>query len=83
VVMPGAEIEVAMERTERWREAFAAASSETLGPLLSCTVSIGVAGHRDTAKATLGRADAALYAAKRAGRNRVHRADEDDPSTAT
>jgi len=72
VVMPGADLAVAVERTERWRAAFAVASDESLGALLRCTVSIGVTEHRGEAvQQTLERADAALYAAKRAGRDRV------------
>ena len=42
--------------------------------LLTQTISIGVAGfpvHADTLETLIERADQALYAAKRAGRNRV------------
>ncbi len=85
VVMPRAEIPGAMKRAEAWRSEFAARVIEgrDRGPVRA-TISIGVARFRDpgeTFSACLGRADEALYAAKRAGRDRVVPADVDPPGT--
>ena len=83
VLMPGATLPAALARAERWRAAFAAEPVVVReGAAVSCTVSIGVALHRgrkETFDACLDRADAALYAAKRAGRNRVERSNGDHP----
>jgi diguanylate cyclase (GGDEF)-like protein len=52
-------------------------------PLDSITLSLGVASfpeHGSTGEAVLLAADAALYAAKRAGRNKVSTADKDEPA---
>lgn len=74
-VLPGVALEVARERAERIREAVAALRLDFHGePLPPLTVSIGVAAfpeHGRTPEALLRAADAAMYAAKRAGRNRV------------
>jgi diguanylate cyclase (GGDEF) domain len=74
LVMPGIEIEDAACVAERIRERFAAtglvaASGETV----RATVSLGVAELRrgESSKSLLDRADAALYEAKRRGKNRV------------
>jgi len=59
---------------ERLREAVAARPFATTAGPLSVTVSVGVAraqGAEEAPEALFSRADAALYAAKRAGRNRV------------
>jgi len=44
-------------------------------PMIRCTVSVGIAdylpGTEGTEETVIGRADQALYAAKRGGRNRV------------
>ncbi|MDP1829061.1 MAG: diguanylate cyclase [Archangium sp.] len=72
-VMPGAALPIALARAEEWRAAVAALQFEE-GPSLRCTVSIGVASFRpghETVEQTLARADAALYEAKRGGRDRV------------
>ena len=75
VVMPGATLDAALLRAEGWRARFAIEPVPVRdGVPVSCTVSIGVALHRsrkETFDACLDRADAALYAAKRAGRNCV------------
>ena len=48
------------------------------------TLSVGVAVHdvRESAEDTLRRADSAVYAAKRAGRDRIHLAEPPRPATA-
>ena len=74
VVLPGAGSPQAAALGERIRAAFAASGLETLAGSLTCTVSIGVAACELPAEgfeALLGQADAALYVAKRDGRNRV------------
>ena len=80
VVMPGATLEAALVRAEAWRESFAREVVPVRpGVEVSCTVSIGVSRHRsrkETFDACLDRADAALYAAKRGGRNRIVSAEE-------
>jgi two-component system cell cycle response regulator len=74
VVLPGADLARAAEAAERIREAVAAEAVTAGGAALSVTVSLGCAtllpDERD-ARALLARADARLYEAKRAGRNRV------------
>jgi two-component system cell cycle response regulator len=75
VVMPGTEQDDALQAAERLRAAVEALPFE-LSPGVSSrlTVSIGVACCQDmpvTPEALLHAADAALYAAKRAGRNRI------------
>ncbi|MCE9578131.1 MAG: diguanylate cyclase [Deltaproteobacteria bacterium] len=74
VVLPGAPLAIARERAEAWRQVFAA-SEHRLGDgtAIRCTVSIGIVEHApgtDIAE-TFRRADAALYDAKHAGRDRV------------
>jgi diguanylate cyclase (GGDEF)-like protein/PAS domain S-box-containing protein len=75
VALPGVTHPAAVERAEQWRTQFGAMAMEAgPGAVVSCTVSIGVAmllAGKETVGAALGRADAALYEAKRAGRNRV------------
>jgi diguanylate cyclase (GGDEF)-like protein/PAS domain S-box-containing protein len=75
VVLPGASLPVALARSEEWRASFAGAMTENAaGSPIRCTVSIGLSllrpGREDFASAYR-RADAALYEAKRTGRNRV------------
>ncbi|GAB3729901.1 hypothetical protein GCM10028794_04730 [Silanimonas algicola] len=72
VLLPGAALPKALEIAERLREAVAEAPLID-PPRVVVTVSIGVAAFRpgDDAAALLGRADAAAYAAKRGGRDRV------------
>ena len=82
VLLPDTEIAVALEIAERLRAAIAEISLP--GSDASVTVSIGVAGFPDHAS-TLDRlerlADAALYVAKRQGRNRVELAEPPPPRT--
>jgi predicted signal transduction protein with EAL and GGDEF domain len=58
---------------ERMRAAFETAGRTVMGRYVGATVSVGVAAHGSAANidALLARADAALYAAKANGRNRV------------
>ena len=75
VVLPESTREVAVERAERIRRGIEALRLEHDGrPLDTVTASFGVAifpQHAGDAEALLRAADAALYEAKRAGRNRV------------
>jgi diguanylate cyclase (GGDEF)-like protein/PAS domain S-box-containing protein len=73
VCMPGVALQDAKALAERLRCAVAGAAFDTpLGPV-SITVSLGVACYSpgDTVATLMERADAAMYAAKRNGRNRV------------
>jgi diguanylate cyclase (GGDEF)-like protein len=72
VLLPDADAAAALVVAERIRTAVAHAAiphPAGVGPVL--TVSVGVAAGRGDASALLARADAALYDAKHAGRNRV------------
>ena len=77
VLSPGADLASAMRLAERVRSTVAETPLVIDGQSLTLTVSVGVAvaglNDRDGA-ALLQRADAALYEAKRAGRNRVEAA---------
>src|SRR5262245_32421030 len=68
------DLNVAMTAAERVRTAFASAAMENIGQKVGLTVSIGAAMVEDLpcdVAALLARADAALYRAKKDGRNRV------------
>jgi diguanylate cyclase (GGDEF)-like protein len=71
-IMPGT-LEDGLVVGERIRAAFEAAARTVSGRYVGATVSVGVAAHESAANidALLARADAALYAAKANGRNRV------------
>ena len=74
LVLRGAEARVAAEVAERVRLAVEETEVNTEGRTISVTVSLGVAQYRaadGSAHGLLQRADAALYQAKGAGRNRV------------
>ncbi|GIZ53501.1 hypothetical protein NCCP691_35150 [Noviherbaspirillum aridicola] len=74
VLLPSAPPEVASARVDEWRRAFAACSVAAGDGKVHATLSAGVAGfpaHALTSNELLRRADAALYRAKTAGRNRV------------
>jgi diguanylate cyclase (GGDEF)-like protein/PAS domain S-box-containing protein len=80
VCMPGVALEDAKALAERLRCAVAGAAFDTpVGPM-SITVSLGVACYSpgDTVATLMERADAAMYAAKRTGRNRVQAAELDE-----
>ncbi len=78
VVMPGTLPPEALVAAERLRSAIESLDCRTAdGTRLTLTISIGVAhtgGQTPSAEALLRQADAALYAAKRAGRNQVSQA---------
>ena len=75
LVLPGASLETTQERAENIRQAVTALQVKYQGGLLkSTTISLGVAifpDHGHTAEEVIGAADAALYRAKQAGRDRV------------
>jgi diguanylate cyclase (GGDEF)-like protein/PAS domain S-box-containing protein len=73
VCMPSVTLEEGYAFAERLRHAVAAGRPATPSGPVDVTVSIGVARFApgDTASSMMERADAAMYAAKRAGRNRV------------
>lgn len=74
VVLPEVNLAAAMEAAERLRQALEDMEVETSKGTLKFTVSIGISEYRsqkEPLKAALDRADKALYAAKKAGRNRV------------
>ena len=73
VVLPGARLAAAMRIAEAARATLAATDIESPAGKVRVTSSFGVAQRRvgETHEAAVARADAALYAAKRAGRNRV------------
>ena len=74
VLLPSADLASAQRVAERLRAALEAQPTQTDGGPVACTVSIGIAAMDDatsSVEALLKRADAALYAAKHSGRNRV------------
>jgi diguanylate cyclase (GGDEF)-like protein len=73
VLLPEAMIDEAIQTAERLREAVQSLRFAVQDQQVSVTISIGIAARKglDTAETLIGAADTALYAAKRAGRNRV------------
>ena len=78
LVLPRCDAAGAWQLAARIREAFGATTMEDGGHRFSVTVSMGIAEHLkgESIAETIARADAALYAAKAAGRNRVEVAAE-------
>tara|TARA_R110000772_G_scaffold232195_1_gene343463 strand:+ start:53924 stop:54868 length:945 start_codon:yes stop_codon:yes gene_type:complete len=77
ILLPGADADAAMTVAERLRAVIADTPFDTIDGPVDVTVSIGIAEAEDadqTIEGTLGRADAALYHSKHAGRNRVTKA---------
>lgn len=74
VVLPGAGIDVAVGVAERLRLVLEVTPAEFQGRLIRVTASLGVVScpqHGQTFDVLIQRADAALYEAKNAGRNRI------------
>ena len=77
IVLPDTDLTAATAVAERIREAVAEAPFLIIGGKhkINMTISIGIAGLRlmggDTAEALFARTDAALYEAKKTGRNRI------------
>lgn len=78
VILAHTALDDAVRLAERIRQSIEALRIEPLPAGKGITVSIGVARYRppEAASITIARADAAMYEAKRQGRNRVVRADE-------
>ncbi len=73
-ILPGADVGAALERAEAVRRTFARSAAIIDGEPVGATVSVGAAsdsGLHSDLNALFRRADAALYVAKRGGRNRV------------
>ncbi|MDB5363064.1 MAG: hypothetical protein JWO51_4361 [Rhodospirillales bacterium] len=73
LLMPNTAVEGALHFAERLREAIGDEAADVEGTILRMTVSLGLAEMRpnESFDQLYARADAALYAAKEAGRNRV------------
>ena len=73
VVLKGARLADGLRRADEWRRAFGAVRVQAAGTQVHATMSAGVAEWQpgETADELFVRADAALFAAKRAGRNRT------------
>ncbi|OWT68881.1 MULTISPECIES: GGDEF domain-containing protein [unclassified Achromobacter] len=84
VLLPHSMLGEAIQTAERLRVAVQDLRLAAPGQLTSVTISIGITARTglDTAEALIGAADAALYAAKHAGRNRVEVARKPMPSAA-
>jgi diguanylate cyclase (GGDEF)-like protein len=84
LILPGAPMDITEKRAETLRNLVQDLEIHYNGkPLDSITLSLGVASfpeHGATGEAVLQAADAALYAAKRAGRNKVSTAGKEEPA---
>lgn len=84
VVMPGSSVDEALRRWDRVRERIARHRWPGLPTGRRLTISVGVAGAPPSdVDRVVSAADRAMYAAKRAGRNRVCAASDDDVRDAT
>ena len=84
LLLPDCDLPDAVQRCERLRQAFAGLDWQGIAPELQPTLSVGVSCWQgETASRLLARADAALYAAKRGGRNRTHAEESTLPDSAT
>lgn len=73
IIFAGATIDVAKQVAERMRSKIADTPLKAVNQNISVTVSIGITEYRngDTTETLIQRADEALYAAKRSGRNQI------------
>ena len=74
LLLPGMGANVAYQRAQAWRQAFAALEISVNGARLNLSLSVGVAvapDHANEPDLLIHQADMALYAAKAQGRNRV------------
>ena len=73
-VVPGASENVSRVMTERLRQAVSLQSATDIAPAVTISVGIAALAPGDSSLTLFARADAALYEAKHAGRNRVRMA---------
>lgn len=74
IVLTNTDLPVARRRAEQWRVGFEESSTSLMGLDRPVSISVGVATyptHGESAEQVFAAADAALYSAKAAGRNRV------------
>jgi diguanylate cyclase (GGDEF)-like protein len=75
ILLPNVALDQATLMAERAREAVEKARFDHAGKFIPVTISLGIAGllrsGHDSIERLVGRADEALYSAKRGGRNRV------------